>query len=159
MDFQDQEHHYFLNLREAVGPVTREGGCLQLSHVQNEDALHDVSLNPKLIAVVSLQKSPNKNSMMCGFIFFRDYDYGVTLFEHPGDSGPPFFLSKSTGNFQSTTSTCGWAPGLRVDVNFTHSYDPDTNTWVPWLGRRRGVVKAGTSGCFNGFLIKNHGKQ
>ena len=52
MDFKDQEHHYFLNLREAVGPETREGGCLRLSHGRNEEALHDVSLNAKLIAAV-----------------------------------------------------------------------------------------------------------
>ena len=28
---------------------------------------------------------------------------------------------------------CCLLVALRVDVNFTHSYDPDTNTWVPWL--------------------------
>lgn len=46
------------------------------------------------------------------------------------------------------TSTIGGYYGGEVDVNFTHSYDPDTNTWTQKCDRDPGLQKVSNQVCF-----------
>eukprot|EP00438_Fugacium_kawagutii_P024623 Skav205127 [mRNA] locus=scaffold2243:32342:63317:+ [translate_table: standard] len=46
------------------------------------------------------------------------------------------------------TSTIGGYYGGEVDVNFTHSYDPDTNTWTQQCDRDPGLQKVSNKVCF-----------
>jgi len=46
------------------------------------------------------------------------------------------------------TSTIGGYYGGEVDVNFTHSYDPDTNTWTQKCDRDPGLQKVSNSVSF-----------
>ncbi|CAK9061749.1 unnamed protein product, partial [Durusdinium trenchii] len=54
---------------------------------------------------------------------------------------------REDGTFLVTTTIGGYYGG-EVDVNFTHSYDPDTNTWTQKCDRDPGLQKVSNQVCF-----------
>ncbi|CAK8995023.1 tRNA(Met) cytidine acetyltransferase TmcA [Durusdinium trenchii] len=56
-------------------------------------------------------------------------------------------MDREDGTFLVTTTIGGYYGG-EVDVNFTHSYDPDTNTWTQKCDRDPGLQKVSNQVCF-----------